>query len=57
LDDVAGEGQPVDDRGAEAGSVKALVQPLKLSLLAMATPCFAPKTDTVLGRPDPYGGV
>jgi hypothetical protein len=37
FDDDAGVGQPVDDGGAEAGSVKVLVQPLKLSLLAIAT--------------------
>ncbi|GAA4571471.1 hypothetical protein GCM10023193_60470 [Planotetraspora kaengkrachanensis] len=37
FDDVAAEGESVDDCGAEAGSVKVLVQPLKLSLEAMAT--------------------
>ncbi len=27
FDDVAAEGEPIDDRGAEPGSVKVLVQP------------------------------
>jgi len=37
FDDVAGEGQPVDDCGVEAWSVKVLVQPENDSLLAIAT--------------------
>jgi hypothetical protein len=36
LDDLAGEGEPVDDRGAERGSVKVLVQPENGSLKAIA---------------------
>jgi hypothetical protein len=35
--DVAGEGQPVDDGSAVAGSMKVFVQPEELSSLAIAT--------------------
>jgi hypothetical protein len=44
FDDVAAEGQAVDDGGAEAGSVKVLVQPLKDSLEAMATLAFSSRS-------------
>ena len=41
LDDVAAEGEPVDDGGAEAGVGEGLVQPLNDSLEAMATLFFS----------------
>ena len=44
LDDVAAEGEAVDDGGAEPGSVKVLVHPLKLSLLAIATAVFSSRS-------------
>jgi hypothetical protein len=44
LDDVPAEGEAVDDGGAEPGSVKGFVQPLKLSLLAIATAVFSARS-------------
>jgi hypothetical protein len=42
FDDVAAEGEAVDDGGAEAGFGEGFVQPLKDSLEAMATLAFLP---------------
>jgi hypothetical protein len=44
LEDVAAEGKAVDDGGAEAGSVKVLVQPLNDSLEAIATLPFSSRS-------------
>jgi hypothetical protein len=44
LDDVAAEGEAVNDGSAEAGSVKVLVQPEKDSLEAMATLFFSSRS-------------
>lgn len=41
LDDVAAVDEPVDDRGAETWVVTVVVQPLKLSLEAIATDLFS----------------
>tara|TARA_B100000519_G_scaffold134563_1_gene116229 strand:- start:319 stop:504 length:186 start_codon:yes stop_codon:yes gene_type:complete len=44
LDDDAAEGEPVDDRGAEPGSVNVLVQPENDSLLAIAMAFFSSRS-------------
>jgi hypothetical protein len=44
LDDRTVEGEPVDDGGAERGSVKVFVQPLKDSFEAMATLLFSSRS-------------